>query len=93
MSDLSIKVNIAGRLYPLTIDRAEEELIRKAAKLVDDRVRTFKDSYAVRDFQDPLAMTALQMATQLLKQKDSPQNNQMLEELKALEEKLSKELS
>ena len=31
MSQLSIKVNIAGRTYPLTIERSEEEMIRKAA--------------------------------------------------------------
>ena len=29
MSELSIKVNIGGRSYPLTIKRSEEEKIRK----------------------------------------------------------------
>jgi len=67
MSELSIKVSIAGRTYPLTIKRDEEELIRKAAKNVDDNVRTLQQTYAVKDKQDLLAMAALQMATNALK--------------------------
>lgn len=72
MSDLSIKVNIAGRTYPLTIDREEEEMIRKAAKLVDESVRKFQQSYAVKDKQDLLAMTALNYATRALQDKPEP---------------------
>lgn len=68
MSDLSIKLNIAGRVYPLTINRSEEEAIRKAAKRVDESVKIFQQNYAVRDKQDLLAMTALQLASQGLKE-------------------------
>lgn len=67
MDDLSIKVQIGGRTYPLTIDRNEEEIIRKAAKRVDETLARFQQNYAVRDKQDLLAMTALQMATHALK--------------------------
>ena len=35
---LSIKVQIAERFYPLKIDRQDEEKIRKAAKLINDKV-------------------------------------------------------
>ncbi|NNE55667.1 MAG: cell division protein ZapA [Flavobacteriales bacterium] len=63
MSELSIKVKIAGRAYPLTIKREEEEAIRKAAKEVDKIIATFQENYAVSDKQDLLAMTALQLAT------------------------------
>ena len=67
MSELSIKVSIAGRTYPLTIKREEEETIRRAAKEVDDNVRALQQTYAVKDKQDLLAMSALQMATNALK--------------------------
>ena len=40
MSQLSIKVNIAGRTYPLTIERSEEEMIRKAADNITRALRT-----------------------------------------------------
>lgn len=59
MGKLSIKVNIANRVYPLTIDREEEELIRLAVKRVNDNIKQLGNTYEVSDKQDLLAMTAL----------------------------------
>ena len=56
MSQLSIKVNIAGRTYPLTIERSEEEMIRKAADKINESIKDLKENYAVKDIQDLLAM-------------------------------------
>lgn len=67
MSDkLSIKVTIANRVYPLTINRNEEEQIRKAVDCINENVRQLESSYAVRDKQDLLAMTALYFADKSL---------------------------
>ena len=52
MSSLSIKVTIAGRTYPLTIDRNEEEVIRKAAAEINKNIDSLKSNYAVKDVQD-----------------------------------------
>jgi cell division protein ZapA len=67
MSELSIRVTIAGRTYPLTIERDEEEQVRKAAKFIDDKINELKKQYAVTDLQDYLAMVALEMSTELTK--------------------------
>ncbi len=64
MAEISIKVTIAGRTYPLTIQREEEEGVRKAAKLINERVREYEENYTVRDKQDLLAMCALQLASE-----------------------------
>ncbi|MFZ6052514.1 cell division protein ZapA [Halocola ammonii] len=85
MSELSIKLNIGGRVYPLTIDRSEEEVIRKAAKVIEENMRVFQANYAVKDKQDLLAMTALQMSTQLLKTTDNGNNDHLLDQLKELD--------
>ena len=66
---LKIKVNIADRVYPLTIKREEEEMIRQAVDMINGAVRTFQEKYAVKDKQDVLAMCALQWASQLEKLK------------------------
>lgn len=66
MSSLQVKIVIAGRTYPLTIGVHEEENIRKAAKNIEDSINFFQENYAVKDKQDLLAMTALQLATQAL---------------------------
>jgi cell division protein ZapA len=93
VDELSIKVSIGGRTYPLTIQRDEEEIIRKAAKKVDDTLLQFQKSYAVRDKQDLLAMTALQMATMALKSGDKPASPKALEELQAVHDLLANHLS
>jgi cell division protein ZapA len=59
---LKIKISIADRVYPLTIDPSREEGLRKAAKNIEVMLKQLEKSYAVRDKQDVLAMCALQFA-------------------------------
>ena len=65
MDKLKIKVSIAGRVYPLTIKREEEEDIRKAAAKIEAIVKQFESNYAVKDKQDLLAMCALQLSSKV----------------------------
>ncbi len=60
-----IKLSIADRVYPLTINPDQEEGLRKATKKIEEMIKRFEKSYAVRDKQDVLAMCALQFATQV----------------------------
>jgi len=62
---LKIKLNIADRVYPLTINPSQEEGLRKASKKIEEMIQRFEKSYAVRDKQDVLAMCALQFAAQV----------------------------
>jgi len=62
---LKIKLSIADRVYPLTINPSQEEGLRKAAKQIESMIKQFEQSYAVRDKQDVLAMCALQFAAQV----------------------------
>jgi cell division protein ZapA len=62
---LKIKLSIADRVYPLTVDMSQEEGLRSASKKIDVMIKQFEESYAVRDKQDVLAMCALQFASQL----------------------------
>ncbi len=66
MAEIPIKVSVAGRTYPLTVERAEEENVRRAAKMVNEKMKTLELDYAVNDKQDLLAMTALQFANQYI---------------------------
>ncbi len=74
MNELSISLPIADRSYRLAITKEHEELFRKAAKLIDKRIKDYSGSYAYKDKQDLLAMVALEYATGYL------QNDQMLSE-------------
>ncbi|ADY54313.1 hypothetical protein Pedsa_3784 [Pseudopedobacter saltans DSM 12145] len=74
MGDISIKINIADRVYPLKIDADEEELVRRAAKLINDRIKEFQENYAVKDKQDLLSMCVLHYATSSLKAEKKASN-------------------
>ncbi|WP_163407620.1 cell division protein ZapA [Flavobacterium ajazii] len=62
---LKIKISVADRVYPLTVDPAQEEGLRSASKKIDAMIKQFEENYAVRDKQDVLAMCALQFASQV----------------------------
>ena len=68
MGSLSIKLNIANRIYPLSIDRKDEAKVRKAAKMIEDSLKVYEENYSVRDKQDLLAMCALEYANQVLEE-------------------------
>ena len=61
---LKIKISIADRGYPLTVELSQEEGLRSASKKIDIMIKQFEENYAVRDKQDVLAMCALQFASQ-----------------------------
>ncbi len=63
MSKTSLKVVVGGRTYPLTVNQGEEAKVTKAAEEINRAIKLLQDNYAVKDMQDLLAMTALQIAT------------------------------
>ena len=76
MSDLiKIKIKIADRVYPLSINPDQEEDLRNSAKQIDVMIKQLEQSYAVRDKQDVLAMCALQYAIQLKNKPDLKNEN------------------
>jgi len=68
---LSIKVVVADRPYPLKVQNSnEEELVRKAAKLVNEKINELGKNYEA-DKLDLLAMSSLMLATENLKNEKS----------------------
>lgn len=63
---LTITLNIAGRPCVLTIEREEEEEIRKAAQLINSKIAKYREKYANADPVDFLAVTALQFTVKML---------------------------
>lgn len=84
MDEFTISVTIAKRPYRLTIDRNEEEQVRKAAEEINKKIKSYSDSFAFNDSQDLLAMVALDAA---LSSERSKQNFEM--EIKAVESQLT----
>ncbi|HET8752886.1 MAG TPA: cell division protein ZapA [Salinimicrobium sp.] len=94
-NSLKIKLSIADRVYPLTIQPEQEEGLRKAAKKIEAMIKQFEQNYAVRDKQDVLAMCALQFAAQT-EQKTINNESEILlaeEKLRTLDDLLQKHLA
>lgn len=89
-NDISIKVNIGDRVYPLRIQAKEEEYVRKAAKLLNEKMGFFNSNFSVKDKIDGLAMAALEFAVDALSKAE--ENKQKPEEpidLRPLEVEIS----
>lgn len=88
---LKIKISIADRVYPLTVEPTQEEGLRSASKKIDIMIKQFEENYAVRDKQDVLAMCALQFASQLEQKKieKTEDNQESLDRLKKINDLLA----
>ncbi|MBD0258229.1 MAG: cell division protein ZapA [Cytophagales bacterium] len=68
MGDLSIKIRIADREYPIRTAVSGEERLRKAGKEINDMMRTLKAQFGgLDDKQDLLAMIAIHYVTEKLR--------------------------
>lgn len=81
---LSIRVNVADRYYPLKVESENEERIRKAARLINEKVLQYKQRYVDKDIQDFLAMAALQYVIRLIEIEDKEEDSSLEEGLKEL---------
>ena len=85
---LSIRVNVADRYYPLKVERENEEKIRKAARMINEKVLQYRQRYSDKDVQDFLAMAALQYVIKLTEDEDKLSNDYIPEALKELIKKI-----
>jgi cell division protein ZapA len=85
---LSIKVNVADRYYPLKVEREDEEKIRRAARLINEKVLQYKQRYTDKDVQDFLAMAALQFVIKLSEEEEKISSDYLPDAIKELTQKI-----
>lgn len=78
--ETSITVMIADRPYRLKIGSREEESVRKAVSLIDQKIREYTGNYAFKDRQDLLAMVALQFTSSLLNAEQKADNKDVIKD-------------
>ncbi|MDG2060113.1 MAG: cell division protein ZapA [Flavobacteriales bacterium] len=88
---LKIKINIANRIYPMTINRDAEENIRKSVKKIEERLKFYEKNYAIKDRQDLLAMCLIEIAAKLesVNDSDTKDNNDIEIKLSSIKSALS----
>ena len=70
---IPINIIIADRSYRIKIEPADEEVVRKTIKLINDKIIEYKTQFAGKDMQDYISMVVLWYATDL-KQRGAEDN-------------------
>jgi len=88
MPKVSLKLEIAGRTYPISVLETEQEKVYQAANTLNEAINALKKQYAVNDLQDLMAMASLQL---ILKAEQNHQAvlNAIENNLEALEKSFS----
>lgn len=58
MDKVSVKLKIADREYPMTVDAPEEDRILEAGRMVNEHIAQYKSKFKLDDKQDLLAIVA-----------------------------------
>lgn len=67
MTLLAIKIKIHDRIYPMKVDAANEAFVRKASKILEERIKSYQQKLRIHDPQDLLAMVAFDCLVEALK--------------------------
>lgn len=71
MAELSIKIKIGNREYPMKVKAEDEERIRRAGKLLNEKIRNYQNQFGIDDTQDLVAMVAFDCLVEKLKREES----------------------
>ncbi|MEA3503883.1 MAG: cell division protein ZapA [Bacteroidota bacterium] len=91
MSEFEITIKIAERPYKLTVKKEEEEVVRRAAKILEEKTKEYSKTFATEDKQNVLAMAALDVALAEVRheKEDTFMRKTMQKKLNALDELLN----
>jgi len=64
---ITVNVIIADRNYRIKIKPEDEAVLRKTVKIINDKIKEYKQVFAGKDMQDYIAMVLLWLATEQTK--------------------------
>lgn len=64
---LSIRIKIGNREYPMKVSAQEEAMVRQAGKQLNERMKSYKEQFGIDDPQDLLAMVSFDLLIEKLK--------------------------
>lgn len=70
METLSIRLKIGDREYPMKVKTEDEAKIRLAGKMINDRLKRYREEFGLDDKQDLLAMVAFDSMVQSMEQNE-----------------------
>lgn len=64
---LSIKIKIGDREYPLKVEAEDEHNVRQAGRLLNERMKSYREQFGLSDKVDLLALAAFDCTMENLK--------------------------
>jgi cell division protein ZapA len=94
MEELSIKIRIADRDYPMKVKREDEEKVRMASRLINEKLKSYKDQFGIDDKQDLMAMVAFDSLVEKMTTEESHQeiDHTVLEKVSHLSQLVSQSI-
>ncbi len=91
MAELSIKLKIGNREYPMKVKSEDEERIRRAGKILNEKIKFYRDRFNLEDNQDLLAMVAFDCQVEKMKNEEAIESTDevALEQIKNLNQIIS----
>ncbi|MEQ8339302.1 MAG: cell division protein ZapA [Cyclobacteriaceae bacterium] len=91
MAELSIKLKIGNREYPMKVKSEDEERIRRAGKILNEKIKFYRDRFNLEDNQDLLAMVAFDCQVEKMKNEETLETTDeiALEQIKNLNQMIS----
>ena len=88
---MSIRIKIAEREYPMRVNEEEEERLRLAGRMLNERLRTLREEFGIDDKQDLLAMISFDLLAEKMKEAEVKDHTRQAvgEKLNALDHLLS----
>ncbi len=92
MAELSIKLKIGNREYPMKVKSEDEERIRRAGKILNEKIKFYRDRFNLEDNQDLLAMVAFDCQVEKMKNEETIESTDevALEQIKNINQMISK---
>lgn len=92
--NLSIKIKIADREYPMKVAADNEEKIRVAGKQINEKIKYYREQFGIDDKQDLLAMVAFDCVVDKIHSEKYQQDSEsyVTEKLKTFNKLIAQEI-
>jgi cell division protein ZapA len=77
MEELAIRIKLADREYPMRVKAQDEEKVRTASRLINEKLKSYKEQFGIDDKQDLLAMVAFDS---IVEKMTSEENHQEIDQ-------------
>lgn len=91
MSDLSIRIKIANREYPMKVKVEDEAMVRRIGKEINEKIKIYQSQFGIDDKQDLLAMVTFDTMVENMKSSKATasEDESVLKQLKQMNDLMS----